>query len=697
MPQNFSHLSDEDLLKASVAPAPAKPQTFDHLSDDELLSLSTGVAPKEGLGSSIMRGVSEVGRAIDKYTGAPTRSALSAALDLKNPLTAYVQQFGQPPERAPTGEDIAARQLGVSEKPLIPEAGPVAKALTQPLNYLGPLAQALPEGLKAKLIPPLSDVSRAKLAGTAINVAADPTNLIGLGELATAGKMAGKGVLGAARLGAKVVGKVGEVGAEAVGLGNAYRVGVESAKGAGENALNALKTLAKPKQAEDFADLARIAEKNGIDPATLPASVEFGPSSYGARASRSYREGPAGSADLEAFHQSQLGVQNAFDKKVQAIAGGAPKSAPDAGNLIKDAYDNAVNRVFDGMDITYQKVLPYAPGIKLNPDEAQNVIAAVNGMDRYANNLAKRGITANDKAAGAALQNAVNGMRATYQTRLLNGQKITNISLKQGIEALQMLGRAAFKSQNELTQVPGDIQKLRDLYGTIRDGVINTIGKQVNPEFANELIENNKIISEFNKDASKVTGIIGRKNASPEDIFNSLGPNGGTDQIAVLKARFSPEEVNQIKGSIIESMIKRGPDGQFSFRTLGTAMAKKKDVLKAWFEPGEIQDLADIVKLGQRYGEPVLSTSGTGGSVEFSNLKDSILRSFVNKQTLDQWKNAARQNSAAAQGAAAVVKPSPLQGASSVAPKALQVLSVERQKQNQKEDAMKRRLRQMNQ
>lgn len=73
-------------------------------------SLLTGAA-KMG-----MRNLQAVGEGLEKYSAAPTRSAVSAGLMGKSPTEAFGKQFGEDPSKAPTGKDIVG-QVGVPDLP----------------------------------------------------------------------------------------------------------------------------------------------------------------------------------------------------------------------------------------------------------------------------------------------------------------------------------------------------------------------------------------------------------------------------------------------------------------------------------------------------------------------------------------------------------------------------------------------------
>ncbi len=115
------------------------------------------------VGSAALKGLGNIAQTVDEYTGAPVRAGIAAAQAGNNPITAAVNQFGNP--GAPTGKDIAAN-AGVSTEPI-------------PIHRIG----SMPYQPK-----PGEGASPAGMAGLGIDIASDPTTYIGSG---VAGKAAG--------------------------------------------------------------------------------------------------------------------------------------------------------------------------------------------------------------------------------------------------------------------------------------------------------------------------------------------------------------------------------------------------------------------------------------------------------------------------------------------------------------------------
>jgi hypothetical protein len=65
------------------------------------------------------------------------------------------------------------------------------------------------------------------------------------------------------------------------------------------------------------------------------------------------------------------------------------------------------------------------------------------------------------------------------------------------------------------------------------------------------------------------------------------------------------------------------PEGEFPFRSLYNALNQKqnKSITSILFEPSELENFNKLVKLGDKFGNAVMSTSGTGAS---NALRESV-------------------------------------------------------------------------
>ncbi len=122
------------------------------------------------LTESAKAGLEKVGKAanwLDAYTGAPLRSAAGAALDLKNPLSAAIDQFGSDNTKAPSGAELAAK-LGIPNQDY---EATQAKFDPHDPNFYDP-NYVRTAGTEQVAYNP------AKMAGLPIEMALDATNAI---------------------------------------------------------------------------------------------------------------------------------------------------------------------------------------------------------------------------------------------------------------------------------------------------------------------------------------------------------------------------------------------------------------------------------------------------------------------------------------------------------------------------------------
>lgn len=590
------------------------------LSDDELSQLKT-LSPQDrdrflrgvpirnpGIGDQILEGVVEVGRFVDRYTGAPARAGLSAAIKNENPLSAYANQFGEDPEKAPTGKDIA-RQVNVSDKPMFK-------------------------------LPVIGDVSPAGVVGLGIDIVADPTTVVPVGAIA---KGVGKAAVAGTKAAAKGTAKAVIAGSQkAVELARMTDIGEKIATTTGkytkpvaeglQTTGRSLSKLFNPKVADDFAELKGIALKNGIDPKILPEGVEFGENSIISRAARVQREGLLGEELLNKFQEGLIQVQKATDKRVSDIGGGVVLSKVDAGSVLRESFDKGVDSVLDNATTTYNSIIKEYPGLKISDDAMKKLSSDLGGLERFAKRRAERGFSSSQRSQGEQLLQSVASIRQN------------NGSFKQMVEALRDIGDVAFKKKNTLELDPPDVERLQKLYGDIKDALYETIKSEVKDgdAVAGALQINNSLISEMFSNKSVVSKVLGNPSLGPEKVFDSLVRNSDTAKIEALKNVIGADDWKMIKASFVDSLIKRADDGSFSFRDLSNTLRNKKDLVNAILDPAEVDAIAELTRLGDRWGIAVMSTSGTGASNIFKDALGSIKQGITNDAFIQALKERAR-------------------------------------------------------
>lgn len=647
---DLSQLSDEELekiagggLRAQSSPTPAATD-ISKMSDEELNHIAMGGLRKplpkpepekgflRGLGESALETAVDVGNFIDSYTGAPTRAAIGAVQEGKNPLGAAYHQFGEDPSKAPTGKEIVTRE-GVDTTPLS--------------EYVPSLySETGDEWLKFKK-GGLLDPSAAGTLGFGLDVVADPTNVIGAGAakniLRGGAQAAKKGVTATGR-GLKTAVELlpkGDKVVDAVqGIGKGLKKTGDVAQTAGQMTANVAKNTAKgianvfsPKQAEDYAELVEIAKRHGVNPEKLSEGIEFGENSFISRGARALNEGPTGEASLIKHTEGVDEIQKAINNQIAKKAGGRTLAPIEAGSVIRSGLDGYVDRVFKTVDVTHNMVPKLMPGLELTNKSKAMVESALVGAQKHAAAMIERGVTKTQKVQAQQILTAVNGIRKSK-------------NYKQLTEQLRVIGDAAFKSRNTYADIPPDIERLRDIYFRVNDALIDTVRTRGGKKMAEDLLSSNKALHEMFSNRSVLAPVVGSKALAPEQVFSALVLNGNSDRIKTLKKVLTPEEFNALKGSYLDQLVRRNIDGGFSFKKLGSTLQAEKHRLAQILDPQEVADLQELVRLGQRHGDSILSYSGTGASNSFRKIAENISDSSISRELIEMLKKRARNGGA---------------------------------------------------
>ena len=403
---------------------------------------------------------------------------------------------------------------------------------------------------------------------------------------------------------------------------------LETSYRATNSVVDSLRKRFNPRIAEDAAEFFAIAEKNGIDKTLLPEAVEFGRESVISRNARHIAEGPFGEDKLKSFYKAQGQITNAIEGSMTKISPEKFANGIEAGNHLIDAVNGASKRFFSSLDETYNSLVKNAPGLQISEASSKRIASKLNGLEKFAKGRVQRGIGSQKSEAKSILE-AVNSIRSG------------NNSLKQTVESLKNIGEEAFKKGTQ-NRTPIDQKRLRTLYFDMQKEVIETIRENYGDESADSLIRNNKMINDFLGESSVISKTIDRVNADPEGIFKSLVANGSSTKIEALKAIVPAGDLAPLKTAALDSVIVRNADGLVMYESTIKKMMARRDMLSALFEPEELGDLRDLLRLGRRTGDPVLSSSGTGASNAFAKIKDDIINTVSGETQLNVLKARAR-------------------------------------------------------
>lgn len=590
---------------------------------------SAGPKPEDDMGTTekAVRAVGEfvapvvapVGRFVDRFTGAPVRAAIGAAQRGENPAEAYMNQFGGAPENAPTGKEIA-QKAGLGETSL--------SDVVPSLYDKSGKGWALRKG-------GMLDPTASGAAGAGIDIAADPLNFVGVGEIADAAKPL-----------ARAAGKTGKFAVEGAAKTADFVTGTKAAtktleatkkaatvtKDVGASAVDSIASVLKPNLAKDAKDMEAIAAKNGIPKELMSPAHEFGDTSSITRLQRTVAEGGLGQKYLDAHNEGLLKTSEALEKNLSSKFGQAPATAADAGQILKDAVEKHVSDVFDSADITYGNAAKKLGPIKLDDAGMGALRSKALGMKNEAMRLMR---TSADPVAKSQAQNLME-----WSDLILNKVEKGG-SYSELADIVQNVGKSAY-AKVPLGQIPSDVKKLRELYDVGSETLIQSV-RNHSAEAADRLVVNNAEIKEMLGDKAKLGSLL-QTAKSPEQLYNALLKNGGSEQIATLKKILPPETFNQLRGKYLRDLVKYADqDGNFvNFGSTITALQKNQDRLKYLFDASELKDAADILKFGDRYGKPIMSTSGTGGSSGFRNIKAQLTHAIVDENALEAMKSRAR-------------------------------------------------------
>jgi len=585
-----------------------------------------------GILGSIKDGASEIfseyvvpaAKAVDSVTGAPTRAAIQELQkDWKNipeAASRFANQFAENPDLAPTGKDLARPVLeGIGVNP----DASLSEKLPGLFNKDGKGLQLEKGGW--------ADITAAGAAGLPLDFAADPTTYVGVGALA---KGAGKLGQGAAKVASKVddvvrpaVRQLAETAIERTarqipeGLKQAADIAKKSARGVGEF----VSDIANPKIADDWADTAAFARSQGIDPAKLSESVEFGPSSFVSRASRNFREGPLGQKALESFQEGRGAIEEAAERFTGKVASGPVPDRISAGEMIKEGL--ADKSYLGQNDNFYSTLNKTSPGARLG-DKARKRLDDVL-------------IRAHQKASAAA-----RGGDAVAQAQAKEVlDYIDRISKADGsYESLNEIRQGLGKALNRkpiIGQAPLDQELYGQLYGGLKKSMTREFGERMGPESLRELLKKNREIRSQSRLRKPFEPMLGQ---AGESVFDSVFLRGNSKQVEALGKVLKPETMQRLKGAALNEILQkaRTGDNSISFKSALNEMRRRRDVMGRLYSPEELNTFQRILELGERHGPDVLSSSGTGASNMFKDLVQNIQNQVLNQNVIENLKNRAR-------------------------------------------------------
>jgi len=575
--------------------------------------------------------VSEVGETIDAYTGAPTRAAIEEVVQgrgVGDAFSRFGEQFGEDPSLAPTGKQLAT-QMGVS---------PDKELFGFMDDSLEVDEELRKRGFKIEESEPV--ISQAGAVGAAIDIFADPLNFIPFGTAYKGAKVGIKGALGASKTAAKGAAKLGKAkivtpilkkSALADDIASGAKTVADVARGSGDKVKKMVDNLINPKIADDYEDFISIANNYDIPVNKLPDTVKYGKDSTIGNMAQFMAEQPGGDSIRLQFGAALADTSKKLDKTIDSIGKGANISSEQAGKILKNGYDKAVDDLFNQVDFTYDSVRKQVPGLRLTDDSMAKVNKKINGLTKKMKGVIKYGSTAEIAQAKEVL-------------RRLNSVKNTKNNYKQFIESMQGIGKTAYsgKVNTDIKGVMLDKKSLKELYKVMSDAAIETTDTLLGSDIAKSLRNNNKKMTEFFSDTKNMRRILLDEKA-PEKMYDSLFKRADSLEVERLRRVLDAETFNTLRTKYLGDLIKKHPEyNTTQFLDLMKKM-KNDERIGYLFKEDEIKSISELARLGNRIGAPIFNPPKSGLVESYRNLKNTIKSAVENEAMLEALKKRATE------------------------------------------------------
>jgi hypothetical protein len=569
---------------------------------------------------------------------------------LSEALPAAADQFGAPPEEAPTMREVM-QVAGVPETEIPIPSGEMGIAGPSP-EEMQAFAQRY-TGVEGEKLPTKTPASELAAAGG--EMVFDPLNLV----IPAAGKalpITGKAIAGAGGLAYEGVKK----GSQLAAAGTAGAVGAFAGKGtefagktyrgvgkvfeAFENlpesvrqAYNDLKPIIRPKFIEQYA----LANEVGIDPSLLAenARLMYGPDAFVTQAKKS-QSAVTPALEAEKFDRLQAEIAIAAEKQAEAASKGLLSSSDPVavGNSIRDAYDKKISDLFDSTTVRYSQLPDEIPSGSLDFNSSKTLHDILG--ERLALEQKKLRLATTDAAKKPHIANiqAIENIRNNIFERVpkkesflakivrkVQGKPVPTEQvfvgdLEQAVDQMQQVGREAYSSQNYfgLGDVPASKSLLKDLYTDVRSVIIETVRKE-RPELVKELLDSNAKQKEFFSNNKFIGKIIQDEKMAPEQVYDRLVKSSNSLNLASLKFMIEGTEAfDMVRGQMLFDQIKKSGQEVPLYNAILKGM--RTDKAKRIFDTFKYNDKADdpirlfeeIIRLGQDVGAKNPNPSGTG-------------------------------------------------------------------------------------
>jgi hypothetical protein len=609
---------------ANQAPAQEQPQSPTRADKIAFIQSKLADQPEEGgVLNTIGSALHSAAKKFESYTSAPARAAIGAIQDGKNPITAGWNAVGEDPALAPTGKQIA-QKAGLSERP--------AYDVTD--EQFDDLMQRDP--WQARNLMGLRGVSRSGLAGFGIDIAVDPTNLLGaapmiekgIAKAISSGAKGAEGVVNAAKQFTHArQAQSASASAEAAAKATAAIKGggVEVEQGGKLFDFKAPQTLEelrawKPKEGQgELVGKQRLDEIHKIVP-----DLEMKPLKY----HYSMMENPKSMKELKlnfenlptedakklaSYHQGMVDESAAKTRStIDELSGGKPMTLHDAGDDLISTFKNKYNEEKEALAPAFEQLSKTRKVV--GPEDSMALISGIANNSKVGKLIAQDGktgrylLTKNTPRTGVS--DAEHGILSKVVDDLNDGMSFKELQDTRDYlrKAVDPANPAASSEINNVRKILLD--QMENMAAKHGPSVRDTFKGYATNERARENVE--KVIG------GKIESLDAIYNANPDRVVKKIFSN--PNYVKVVGDYVGPEKMKQLSGAYIESGMGKAfdPTNGFNPSTARNWLRSNKDFVQRYAGPetfDKLSAIADHGYLGKRFLDEV-NPSGTAASLK---------------------------------------------------------------------------------
>lgn len=508
---------------------------------EDFVAQNPSIDEAKAQSESYKSGAPKEDRTRTEYMGTGKGLDIGDAVEVAAPLGTWLQKRDYPSAVVTlgTGVDMATN---IAPQVLAAKGGVIA------LNAIRPWLTKAPEAIST-----IAELGAKPLTEGAIGAAMyAPQELLTTGEVGGGTAIIGATPvgIGAIGMGLRQLGKGGKVVANyaaeqtAKGLDAAN---LPTAAAVTRAATERVQGIATPSQkvAEALqAELAPVAEERiragkviGLTEKELPMKSLFGEGPVAQRETASLADQSQAAWDMQTKRERQF--QKGAITGIKDLAGGKLVDATTAGNTVRDGVKNGINRLIGDLDVSHNKIVKENPDLMISP-EGQDALAEALLDVNDLSDIAKKA----DVGAGEAKE----------------------------LERLSMLAIESnnYRDLNRLRQFVGkqisagkgikDSEYLKSL-GKMYAGINDALFASLPPEMAEQLAENNKVISSVLRDGELFSSVLNR-DVGGEKVLAAA--TNDSRKVQALRTLLTPEEFDTAFGGYLDSKLNFVKDGNIN-------------------------------------------------------------------------------------------------------------------------------------